>query len=382
MDSLLILLASGGLIVFGSLLASAVAEALQYHYSDTFIAAIIALLQTLPEYAFVVVLTIKGEAQLAIASIIGANILLIGLGFPLVVFIGYLAKAKGIREDKSLDLMRENSIESIFLAISGAYMIYMGFKGYIDMLDSIILLGMFIVYIFAVTRLPPEIEVEKPHGLARYFLNRKKLSAIMIVVSILLIWYPAELFTDKLVGFASGWLNPVLLVAFVAPLVSEMPEKLTAYIGATKNEDMARLGICNFMSSKINNGTLLFSSMFIVAYATGISNGIAINSAQYPHLDYLLILAGFLTLLAAFTTIDRRITMAESFILIILYAFLIHALAYQSELIYAIIITAFLAFVIAVHAIKDKRFLWLSDLKYSIESIKRRGKTALEGENT
>jgi len=362
---------SAFLVILGAYLVSAVAEALQYHYSDTFIACLIALLQTLPEYAFVVHLTLIGEADLAFVSIIGANILLIGLGYPIVIFIAYLSGAKGVKEDKSLDLMRENSVESVFLAISGAYMIFIALKGYINVYDGIILLILFVVYMYIITRLPPEVETEEISGIAKKFLNRKLLSIIILIASVPLIWFSAEEFTNGLVYIKEKytWISPYLLVVVLAPIVSEMPEKLTAYIGATKNEDMARLGICNFMSSKVNNGTLLFSSMILALIVEYESINVSLSVA---HVREFMILAGALTLLGALTTVDRRITLTEGFILIVVYAFLMYSLIEEAYITYSAILMVILGLVILLYAIKDRRFYWISDLKYTLGMIKRK----------
>ncbi len=370
MDILMIII-SAFLVILGAYLVSAVAEALQYHYSDTFIACLIALLQTLPEYAFVVHLTLIGEADLAFVSIIGANILLIGLGYPIVIFIAYLSGAKGVKEDKSLDLMRENSVESVFLAISGAYMIFIALKGYINVYDGIILLILFVVYMYIITRLPPEVETEEISGIAKKFLNRKLLSIIILIASVPLIWFSAEEFTNGLVYIKEKytWISPYLLVVVLAPIVSEMPEKLTAYIGATKNEDMARLGICNFMSSKVNNGTLLFSSMILALIVEYESINVSLSVA---HVREFMILAGALTLLGALTTVDRRITLTEGFILIVVYAFLMYSLIEEAYITYSAILMVILGLVILLYAIKDRRFYWISDLKYTLGMIKRK----------
>jgi len=371
MIGLVVLIISGCLIVLGSMIASAVAEALQYHYSDTLVACLIALLQTLPEYVFVVILTLSGHVDLALASSIGANILLLGLGFPSVIFIAYAAGVKDITKDRSLDLMRENSVESIFLAISGIYMAFIGVRGYMTLCDAIVLLALFIVYMSIVTRLPPEVEFEEPHGLARGFMGRKKLSAIAIVLSVLLVWYPAEIFTEHLLSFAEKYvLSEILLVALVAPIVSELPEKLTAYIGATKSEDMARLGICNFMSSKINNGTLLFSSMY---FAWMLSNGGEPIDVPMGTMSTLLILAGVLTLVAAFTTIDRRITVYEGFMLLAIYVAMMLVLWTESLVLIHVteILLVIISLIILAGAIRDRRFYWFGDFAYTISSIRR-----------
>jgi len=353
-------------IIIGSILASAVAEALQYRYSDTLIACVIALLQTLPEYVVVVAWSLDGHLDIALASIIGANVLLLAFGISSVIVFAYLAGVKDIRKDKALDLMRENSLESIFLALSGVYMIIIGLKGYLDLIDSIILLFMFVFYTWLTTRLPPEIEFEEPHGLARKFLDRKGLSVIVIVLSILIIGISGELFAEKFINAIELIaVSPLLLAAVISPIITELPEKLIAYMMALKNEDLARLGILNFMSSRINNGTLLFSSMF---FATIISGHLSIfEHVMIPRdLTVLLLLAGLISIFGAITTVDRKITVPESIVLMVVYAISMYAIEAPHYAYIVCIVLLILTILVIANAAKYKRFYWVKDLKYTL----------------
>jgi len=223
-----------------------------------------------------------------------------------------------------------------------------------------------------VTRLPPEIEFEKPSGLAGKFLERKKLSAMVIVLSIIIVFIPAEFFADAMLELAAKTLivTEVFLVAVVAPIISEMPEKLTAYIAATKSEDMARLGILNFMSTRINNGTLLISSMFLAALVAGHvawEKPLPIGSSLVCSL---LFLAGLLSLIGALTTLDRRITIQESIGLLVVYILSMFALEDPLYVMPIVVILAIIAVYIIVKAVKNGRFYWLEDLKHTIQLCK------------
>jgi len=373
--SLILLIVSAILIVLGSYLASSIAEALQFQYNDAFIAGFIALLQTLPEYAFVVLLTLSAEQYAygyALVSIIGANIMLIALGFPMIMFIALLTKCKGVWTDKSLDLMREDSVESIFLALSGGYMIFIGLKGYIDLVDSLILITMFGIYIYIITRLPPEVETEEPHRLARFFINQKMLSFVAIIIGALVIWLAAEVFTEGILEYARTFVvSGIILAGILMPIVSELPEKLTAYIAAARNEDMARLGVTNFISSRINNGTLLIASMFLTAFIAHGATQVVINTPDFPFLGRLMVMAGILSILGAFTTVDRRITVVESILLFALYVGLILALLDPGYLVYMDILMVLLAIAILFDAIITKRMYWIGDIKHTLSLLRR-----------
>lgn len=374
----LIMTISAILIVVGSYLASSVAEALQYHYSDALIAAFIALIQTLPEYVFVVILTLNGHYDYAIMSIIGANILLIALGFSSVIFVAYFAGTKEIRSDKTLDLMRENCLEAIFLAISGAYLIYLGIKGYLDLIDAVILIAIFLIYTIIVTRLPPEVEEEEPSGLAKYFADHKRIAIIAIIIGAIIIWFSAEEFTEGIIHYAKDIVTGIFLVAIIMPLVSEFPEKLTAYIAALRNEDMARLGVANFMSTRINNGTLLFGTMMLVTFISSDFQitSLPLVSAEFPLVSRLLVMAGLLSIVGALTTIDRKITLFEAIVLfgifVILTFVLFNVELHAEYLVYADLLMLILGIFIIANAIVHKRFYWWGDLKETIRLMRKK----------
>src|SRR5215471_7352074 len=101
---------------FPSLLASAFfvawgAEAAQFLVSRGMALAILAWLQTLPEFAVEAVIAWHRDVPLMTANFTGSLRLLTGLGWPMVLFVAYLfAKRQGGARCVSVRLAPEQSI--------------------------------------------------------------------------------------------------------------------------------------------------------------------------------------------------------------------------------------------------------------------------------
>ena len=181
----------GMAIVGAAFLLSWAAEVAQLDISAGLAIAILALIAVLPEYAVDFVFARKGgesfaqtgaaclpldggtesPCSLALANMTGANRLLIGIGWTMVVFIAFWRlRAKGTiakgQHWGGVKLDREHSIEIAFLAIATIYSLTLPLKHSVTLFDSVILVTIFVLYTVRVSRAP----AEEPHlvGPARY----------------------------------------------------------------------------------------------------------------------------------------------------------------------------------------------------------------------
>src|SRR5262249_58287513 len=109
-----------------------------------------------------------GEApcSLALANMTGANRLLIGIGWSMVVFVAwYRSRRVGVRLTE-VQLDRSHAVELAFLAIATVYSLTLPLKETVTLLDAIVLIGLFIAYTIRIASAP----AEEPHlvGPARY----------------------------------------------------------------------------------------------------------------------------------------------------------------------------------------------------------------------
>ena len=173
-------------IVGAAFMLSWAAEVAQLDISAGLAIAVLAFIAVLPEYAVDLVFAFKagqsvaewgpacrppdgaGETpcSLALANMTGANRLLIGIGWSMVVFIAwYRSRAQGIRLT-AVALERSHAIELSYLAVATAYSLTLPLKSTVTLLDAAVLVGIFVLYTIRIAGAP----AEEPHlvGPARY----------------------------------------------------------------------------------------------------------------------------------------------------------------------------------------------------------------------
>src|SRR5919205_1495335 len=136
------------------------AEAAQFLISQGLALAILAWLQTLPEFAveaviaweagndaascFVAEPPVGCHSHLAIANFTGAIRLLVGLGWPMIYFVAAFFRR---REGPALAAIRlddEHSVEVLATLPPLAYFVWIWYKGSIDLVDAAVLLAMYV----------------------------------------------------------------------------------------------------------------------------------------------------------------------------------------------------------------------------------------------
>jgi cation:H+ antiporter len=266
-----------GSIVFGfgifgaAFLLSWAAEAAQIDISESLAVAILALIAVLPEYAVDFVFTWKAAhhpeyAHYAIANMTGANRLLVGLGWPLVLLLYVLArKKKDVRLDES------QRVEIFYLAMATLYSFTIPLKGHLTLIDTAILVTLFLLYTRRASQLEsPEPEMVGPVKILSNMRNagRRLATAGLFLYSGLVIFLVAEPFAESLIdaGKMLG-LNEFLVVQWLAPLASESPEFIIAATWALRGS--AGSALRALISSKVNQWTLLVGTIPLVYAISG-----------------------------------------------------------------------------------------------------------------
>src|SRR5437762_12030046 len=158
--------ALAALWTFPSMLLSAFlvawgAEAAQFLISQGLALAILAWLQTLPEFAVEAVIAWDAgrnpeRAHLAIANLTGAIRLLLGLGWPMIYFVfAFSARWRGTAGWPTIRLKPEHAIEVVGLVPPLLYFVVIVLKQSIGWIDAIVLLVLYVVYLSALLRQPP-----------------------------------------------------------------------------------------------------------------------------------------------------------------------------------------------------------------------------------
>jgi cation:H+ antiporter len=256
----------GVAILGGAILLTWAAEVAEMDVSQGLALAFLALVAVLPEYAVDLYFAWKAATHpeytaFATANMTGANRLLIGVAWPVIVVLYWL---RGRRQQ--VVLPPERSVELVFLSLATGYSFLIPLKGTLSLLDTAVLVSIFIAYMWRIARA----EAGKPDivgpALALAGLRpalRRSAVVVFFVFAAAVILGSAEPFAEALVnlGRRTG-VDEFLLVQWLAPLASEAPEVVIACILTLKGDAQAGMGA--MVSSKVNQWTLLVGTLPLV----------------------------------------------------------------------------------------------------------------------
>ncbi len=268
-------------VVGAALLIAWAAEASQFSISQGLALAIVAMVQTLPEFFVEGTIAWKAGQDPATwlpnvtANFTGANRLLTGLGWPLILFTAMVQLWKnGQGSSRRIRLEREQSVEVVFMIGATLYYLLIWVRGFLDLLDTLVLLGAFLAYLWMLSKLPSEDEnpeeVLDGSPLAIVKIKRRGyqtgtifgLFAFSGLVFVLI----SDPFVESIRRLAETLIGAgavFFFIQWIAPFLSEFPEKVTAFHWARKIR-LAPMALLNFVSSAVNELTALVAVIPIV----------------------------------------------------------------------------------------------------------------------
>jgi cation:H+ antiporter len=335
----LLLLVFGAAIVGAAFLIAWAAEAAQMIISAGVALAVLALLAVLPEYAVDFVFTWRAGSEvgssgscpgggddpcaLALANMTGANRLLVGVGWPLVVLVAAWAARRHHRRHDGQDhsasvpkpghvrLAPAMSTEVAFLGLATLYSLTLPLKGSLTLIDAVVLVALFVAYGWRLAKLP----VEEPDlvGTSAWIADRERRPRRRWILGLFafsgfVILLCAEHFADAAVGTGTAiGVEEFVLVQWVAPLASEAPELIVACLYAWRLKASDSLGA--LLSSKVNQWTLLVGTIPVVfAISSRGFQGLPLDSLQRHEL----LITAAQSLFAVSLLVDLRLTLRGS----------------------------------------------------------------------
>ncbi len=298
----------GVAIVGAAFLLSWAAEAIQLDVSQGMALALLALIAILPEYvvdASFAWLAAEDPAYAgyAVANMTGANRLLIGLAWPMVMVILWLRTRR-----RSITLGPGQGLELVALLAATLYAFTIPFRGGLSLVDCAVLGAIFVVYVWRLTRLP----AEEPHlvGPAQTIGampagQRRAATGLLAVVAATTVLLVAKPFAQALVATGTELgIDEFLLVQWLAPLASEAPEFVVVGIFAWRAAGEAALG--TVVSSKVNQWTLLVGMLPLVyVIALGEITPLPLDGRQQDEI----LLTAAQSLFAVSLLLDRRLSL-------------------------------------------------------------------------
>jgi cation:H+ antiporter len=336
----------GVAIVGAAFTLSWAAEAAQVDISAGLALAVLALLAVLPEYAVDFVFSWQAgqiygaqgscppapdgstPCALALANMTGANRVLVGVGWPLVVAVATFAVWHSRRNGGGdsatthsgfVQMPRALSAEVVFLGIATLYSLTLPLRRTLTLVDAAVLVAIFCAYAWRLSKAPaeePDLQGTSAWvGELPQTRRRVTFSALFVAAAVVILAC-AEHFADGLVQTGEQLnVDPFILVQWVAPLASEAPELIVACLFAWRLKASDSLG--TLLSSKVNQWTLLVGTIPIVfAVSAGTSDGLPLDDQQRIEL----LLTAAQSLFAVSILVTLALTVRNAAALFVLFA--------------------------------------------------------------
>jgi cation:H+ antiporter len=300
------------------------AETAQTFIPKALALSILAWLQTLPEFAVEATIAWNQQRDLMIANLTGSLRLLVGLGWPMIFFVHFFfvgfKKGKWIRR---IDLEEHDSWSVLFLFLSILYFIVILLKGSLSCWDSLVLTAIYVAYLVLIARLPVESH-EGEEDLPWIGQQIVKLSPVPKVSAVVFLfvaggvalYFSAHPFVETLQKWSLGLgISTFVFVQWVAPFLSEFPEKVSAFNWA-RQTGKAPMAVMNMVSSNINQWTML-AAMIPVVFSLSIGHWEVVAFDSMHWMELALTIAQ--SALAGLFLLDLRFTLLESAAIFVLW---------------------------------------------------------------
>jgi cation:H+ antiporter len=253
------------------------AEAAQFLISQGLALAILAWLQTLPEFAVEAVIAWEAgrnpeRAHLAIANLTGAIRLLLGLGWPMIYFVfAFSGRRRGEPRLSPIKLQPEHAVEVIGLVPPLLYFVVIIWKESISWIDALVLLLLYVGYLLVLLRNPPHNveELGDAPRVSQWAYRQRGWRRHAAIGALFggggfLLYVTAHPFLESMLAVAATLgISQFVLVQWVAPFLSEFPEKVSAFLWA-RRVTHAPMALMNMVSSNINQWTVLAAMIPLV----------------------------------------------------------------------------------------------------------------------
>ena len=292
-------------IVLAAMLMAWAAECGQFIISQGLALALLAWVQTLPEFAVEAVIALDAakdpsRMHLITANFTGSLRLFVGLGFPMVYYVSLFFRRKSEGKNRpgtthyvrvpgtvpevkdrmarwTIRLEDEHSIAILCLLPALIYFLAIYFKGTLTIFDGLALAAIYFTYFYLLWRIPPHDreEIEDLGRIPKYVMRLKAPANIIGIISFfiaggVIIYFAARPFLNSMLAIAlTMGISQFVFIQWVAPFLSEFPEKFSAFYWARK-VNKAPMALINFVSSSINQWTILAAMIpFIYSYGVG-----------------------------------------------------------------------------------------------------------------
>jgi len=311
-------------VLFSAFVIAWGAEAAQFFMSQGLALAILAWLQTLPEFAVEADIAWRQDVPNMTANFTGSLRLLVGLGWSMIFAVATVAhRRKTGKWLEAIVLDDEHAVQVVGLFVPILYFVVIWWKASLTVWDGLVLVFLYFLYLYVLNKMPPRAEEESEeldYVPRKVLALRPGLRGAAIVGLFLgggvILYYVTHPFVDSLKALAlTAGISEFVFIQWVAPFLSEFPEKVSAFKWASTVRQ-APMALMNMVSSNINQWTVL-AAMIPVVYSLSLGTVAAIPfDGMHRHEVLLTILQSMLGMLLL---VNMRYSAWEAAIIFILW---------------------------------------------------------------
>ena len=277
--------------------------------------------------------------------------MLTGFGWPLILLTLIVQKRRNGQQGASTIALRsEQSIEVVFMLGASLYYVWVLIEEELTIFDAIVWVGIFVAYMWMLARLPRGKEgSEEPLlgpslAIVEIKSTRKKTGAILglFLFASLTFVLITDSFVTSIQNLAQMFLVGLLgsgavffTIQWIAPVLSEFPEKVTAFNWA-RQITLAPLALLNFISSSVNELTALVALIPAVYFVSSAGAG-SIPLGQLQWIEIFLTMSQ--SLYACASLLDLTYDIQNALVLLVLWV--ISTAVIEARLLVAILFLVF-----------------------------------------
>jgi cation:H+ antiporter len=308
----------GGAVMAAAFMLASAAEAAELDVSPGVAVAGVAFVAVLPEYAIEVYFAFSGQVEYVTASLTGSTRLLLSFAVGMPALASFVLVRRGKPRVGSVEIAPRRRIDLAIIAAASLYAPLIVLRGRLGWQDALVLIGLYVLYMRRVATGEPE----PPHlvGIAaelgklpkqqrrRWVIGLMAFSAAAVLVT-------AEPFAHSvlLTGTTVG-ISPYLLVQWLVPLATEMPELVIAFVLVM--HDRAAQAVAVLLSSAVSQWTFALGTL-PVAFAAGAGQG-PLPLLAREQVEILLTMGQGLLAVAVLVTL--RLGRRDATLMLVLYA--------------------------------------------------------------
>ncbi|MBK9293848.1 MAG: hypothetical protein IPM57_05290 [Oligoflexia bacterium] len=356
-------------LILAAIVIGWAAETSQVFVSQGLALAVLAWLQTLPEFAVEAVIAWEQKQDLMIANLTGSLRLLVGLGWPLIYFTMFAFGRKIVKARNSrivILLPKQNSLEVFMLLISTFYFLFIAIKGSLTLGDSFFLILFYTIYLVRLSKMPKGLQEEEEDlpwvGQKILKLKNKKRQitsiALLFIVGGAILNFSAHPFLHSMEAIAVYFgISTFVFIQWMAPFLSEFPEKVTAFNWA-RTGHKAPIALMNMVGSNIVQWTVM-AGMIPMIYSVSRGQVSPIMFDHFQTTEILMTVAQ--SFLSVLLLMDLEIRFYDALLLFTLWLIQFMVPSVREEILYAYLFFIFVEIFILIR--KKKLFHALSLLR-------------------